>query len=122
MANHDHTTGRSSYDPAMAPDLRPETGNTWKILLAVAALLVIIGAVMWSGGANNTSVAPETQTPPAAAPVDPALPAPDAAAPPADPAAPAPDASAPDASAPVTDPTAEPGAPAPAPAQTAPAQ
>lgn len=111
MANEQNMTGRSSYDPTRTQDLRPASGHTGKILLAAAALLIVIGAILWSGaGGDGTSTAPDLAAPPAIAPADPTAPT-------ADPAAPAPDDAAP-----LTDPVATPEAPAATPAPAAPAQ
>ncbi len=104
MHNDENMTGRSSYDPTLANEVRYREGGSGKILLVVAALVVVIGAILWFGSGGDTgTVTPDTTAPAATAPADPS----------AAPAAPSPDNSAP---------MADPAAPAADPAQTAPAQ
>lgn len=102
MHNDDHMTGRSNYDPNLGNEVRYREVGSGKILLVVAALIVVIGAILWFGSASDTgTTAPDATAPAALAPADQTDPT-------SAPAAPAP---APETSAPVTDQPA-PAAPA----------
>lgn len=97
MNNEQPVSGRSSYDPALGREVEYRGGSSWKILIAIAAIIAVILTALWFGSETSTGPAPEE--PAAIAPSDPsATPGTDPIAP-ADPAAPAPDAAPP-----VTDP------------------
>lgn len=96
MSNDQQMTGRSSYDTARAREERYREGSSWKIIAALAAVIAVIGVILWFGAGTDTGQVPGQ--PPALAPaessappgLDPTAPAPDAAAPATDPAQPAP--------------------------------
>lgn len=104
MQNEHHMTGRPTYDDRLPLDDRSGAPRGGKILIAVAALIVIIGALLWFGSGGDTAMTGDPASPAATAPAEV----------PADAPAAMPETSAPIAADPATDGAAPPTGTAPA--------
>lgn len=81
MQNEHHMTGRPAYDDRLPPDDRSGAPRGGKILIAVAALIVIIGALLWFGSGGDTTVTGDPASPAATAPVEAPIAVPETSAP-----------------------------------------
>ena len=70
MQNEHHMTGRPTYDDRLPMDDRSGAPRGGKILIAVAALIVIIGALLWFGSGGDTTVTGDQMRPAATAPAE----------------------------------------------------
>jgi len=70
MQNEHHMTGRPAHDDRLPMDDRSGAPRGATVLIAAAALIVIIGALLWFGSGGDTAMTGDPASPAATAPVE----------------------------------------------------
>ena len=70
MQNEHHMTGRPTDDDRLPMDDRSGAPRSGTIVIAVAALVVIFGALLWFGSGGDTTVTGDQMSPAATAPAE----------------------------------------------------